>query len=404
MNIRLAQIEGMRAVQAYVQKLSSPEKLTPEEAYQRSRARSSVPGTPLPYNPRGEPSEPSKQGLPPMSIMAGMDVLGRAQFMEGLSGHPWGTKANKASSGGSSSLIQAIAKMMLEIDPTSSPMDTIWTERGVTGMYRIPWMAASRVLQPFGLDANDVLSVDMTNALADNIKGSFYYEAGRNYADEAQGIISGEIGVMDVAKRVAFYAKRAAISFSRKKQVQDKAQAEAVAIGMLPGAGEEGDFDLADLGFSGWSAIISAVLASPRAPISQELFDWLLERLESGVYTQEQEAMLSPYLTEIAATGDVGDRTDKDFAMSMGVDPGYFNRVKGAFIANTAKLLRDLRKTNSRAYPQFLNDLENQAALIGLAKGKVGPGRMASDKALRSKIIRLAHANPALRPHLLPLL
>lgn len=32
------------------------------------------------------------------------------------------------------------------------------------------------------------------------------------------------------------------------------------------------------------------------------------------------------------------------------------------------------------------------------------PGRSASDRVLRASRIRLAHANPAMRPHLLPLL
>ena len=65
--------------------------------------------------------------LPSGNLLSNLDMLARAQFLEGLVGHPWGTVANKASGAGVRGLTRAVSRMLLEVDPLVDPAASTWT-------------------------------------------------------------------------------------------------------------------------------------------------------------------------------------------------------------------------------------------------------------------------------------
>ena len=364
--------------------------------------------------------------LPSGSLLTALDTLGRAQFLEGLAGHSWGTVANRAASGGVHGLLRAISKLLQEIDPTVDPQDSIWMADGSTGMYKSAWLQANKVLVPFGLEAADILSQDMATALGasdappvegDELgnHGSFFYLAGKAFKPQAVEIVSGLISLDTVATRAAAYAKKRAMDAAKHKKVEDAAAAEAVAEGYLPGVvqtpeGEQlesGDFDADTMSMGSWGSIVGAVLANPRDPVAQEVFEWIQDWIENtGRLTELEKRIAGTYILELSTTGTSTSFTQlaRDFDVSQPFVTQLLGSEKGRLPTLLAQVLKQDR-------PDFLNDMDNLRELAQLARGGGGAWKAAAekkaaedDKVLRAGLIRLAHENPALRSKILPLL
>jgi hypothetical protein len=339
-------------------------------------------------------------------------MLARAQFMEGLVGAPWGTVANRASSGGVRGLSRAISKMLVSIDPVMDPLTSQWTEAGSTGLFKAAWNAAGGVVRAFGLDASDVLAEDMAKALGEDGRGSIFYLVGRAFKERAADFASGALSVSDAVPRVIRYAKNLGINAAKHKKVQDKADANAVAEGMLPGViqtedgqqYETGDFDADSMTTGSWGSIIAAVLANPREALSQEMFDWILDWVdETSRLTDLEKSIVRTYITELSVAGTSTSYTQ--LATDFGVSKGFISQLmgeNGRFTTLIAQVLKMER-------PSFLDDMDNIRELSNLARGgggawKAANSRTAAEQVLRSKLIRLASAKPELRPYLLPIL
>lgn len=360
--------------------------------------------------------------LPSGSVLGYLEVMAKAQFLEGMTGHVFNTVVGRSAKGGLRALQGAIAKMMLEVDPMSDPTKSPWVRTG-SSMYKTAWFAAQSVTKPYALEASDVLAEDMVRALGGgdavedgaSPRGSLFWLAGKAFRDKGADIVSGAIEINDLLGRVKAYAKNLAINFVKHKKVQDKADANAVAEGMLPGViqtesgeqYEQGDFDADTMSMGSWGSIIAAVLANPREPISQEVFDWLREWVdETARLTDLEKRIVGTYLTELATSGTSTSSTQlaADFGVSKGFISQLMSPETGRFPTLVAQVLKSER-------PSFLDDLDNIRELAALARGGGGAWKAASankvaaaEKALRSKLIRLASEKPELRPVLLPLI
>lgn len=358
--------------------------------------------------------------LPSGTVLGTLEVMAKAQFLEGLTGHPFNSLVGRAAKGGIRALQSAIAKMMLEVDPLSDPSKTPWMVPG-SGMYKAAWYAANAVTKPYALDASDVLAEDMVRALSFDAvesgaspRGSLFYLVGKAFKDKGPEIVSGAIEINDLLPRVNRFAKNLAINFVKHKQVQDKADAAAVAEGMLPGViqtesgeqYEQGDFDADTMNMGSWGSIVAAVLANPQEPIAQEVFEWLRDWVDdSSRLTDLEKRIVGTYLLELSTDGTSTSYTQ--LAADFGVSKGFISQLmgeNGRFTTMVAQALKSQR-------PSFLNDLDNLRELANLARGGGGAWKAASvnktaaaEKALRSKLIRLASTNPELRPVLLPLI
>jgi len=390
--------------------------------------------------------------LPSGTVLGTLEVMAKAQFLEGMTGHPFNSVVGRAAKGGIRALQVAIAKMMLEVDPMSDPSRSLWTQPG-SSMYKAAWFAANSVTKPYGLDASDVLAEDMVRALAFgsssaaedsvNPRGSLFYLAGKAFRDKAEDIVSGVFEINDLLPRVNLYAKNLAINFVKHKKVQDKADAKAVAEGMLPGVVqtedgiqyEQGDFDADTMGAGSWGAIVAAVLANPREPISQEVFDWLRDWVDNtSRLTDLEKRIVGTYLLELSTDGTSTSfaQLAADFGVSAGfvsqlMSPGTLKKVPAVdehgkplsdgwgkprmftVTVNMGRFPTLISQALKNERPAFLNDLDNMRELAALASGGAGAWKFASvrtaaEKALRSKLIRLASERPELRPVLLPLI
>lgn len=359
--------------------------------------------------------------LPSGSVLGLLELMAKAQFMEGLTGRMFNSLVTRAAKGGLRTLQKAIATMMTDVDPMIDPSSSAWLNTG-TSMYKAAWNAANPVVRPYGLEASDVLAEDMVRALSDHEaveegaspRGSLFYLAGKAFREKAPQIVSGEIEVNDTLGRITHYSKNLAINFAKHKKVQDKADAAAVAEGMLPGViqtesgeqYEQGDFDADTMSMGSWGSIIAAVLANPREAIAQEMFDWFQEWVEdTSQLTELEKRIVSTYLLELSTTGTSTSYTE--LATDFNVSKGFISQLMGVNGRFTSLVSGALM----RERPAFLNELDNVRELANLARGGGGAWKAAAadkvaaeERVLRANLIRLAYENPSVRSRILGLL
>jgi hypothetical protein len=254
--------------------------------------------------------------------------------------------------------------------------------------------------------------------------GNFFWMAGKSVQGKKDKILGGDISIDRLGGIVARYAANATANVVDKMATESRALARALSVQMLPGVDEERtDFDLGELTPTGWGYVIQAVLGDPDQNFSQEVFDWMrddvkfhptLNDKEKQVMTAYIEAVIDGRLSGFMSTSgaSAGRGADKGFVDDYNarnpdatVTPNYFGVVKLKYLGKdgveVAKRLRD-------EAPEWKLNAEDQLFLMNAQQGR---GRFAAQKRtaeeevnLRSKLIRLAHANPAMRPHLLPLI
>ena len=392
--------------------------------------------------------------FPKGDILTGMDMLCRAQFLEGLAGVTFNTKS-KAAGTNKAAAAGAIKNLLLTIDPTlnlKSAGAAQWTtSEGSTGLYKAAWLGANKgVKRTQGaigtpLEASDVLSANMLrfidntpvvekmtpeeleavaetavddakkqNILDGQLKaaldfvleevatgyGNFFWMAGKSHMFHAESIVRGEVAIKQLESTVARYAMNLASQTMLKLRTEAKKLALALRIGELPGAGEDrANFDATSMNMSGWDGIVQRVLADPTHPFSVDFFNWLMnDVLAYADLTENETTIFRPYL-EMVIDGNAPPQ-DNTYAKSIGKSPAYFAEIKKKFLDEAFKLFK-------RDPPDFLNDAENTIFLLNAQQGRgrfAGQATQSSGTKLLASLIRLAHANPELRPHLLPLL
>jgi len=343
--------------------------------------------------------------------------MARAQFMEGLLGAPPFSISGKAHS--NAQLRQVIGKMMLRIDPETDATTSPWVSMESLGLYRTAWVAASKAVAKMGLEAEDVLLADMVKgiglakngsktadltlqnevgeALAETSHiGSIFYEVGKLLRAKKKMVLSGEVALAEILNKIGMAARREAMDIGRtlmRRRVMEMENIEEIGKETL------GDAD--DINAPEWEQIISQVMGNPAHPAAQEFLSWLVEqakRMSSPVVVE--------YFESLARGEDLGWGMDSVIAARVGVNQTHLSNGRKKFIGEISKILTT---QGDDRFPEVVNMMSDASFLSDLYRGKIH-GRMArlkkaaAEKSLRGRVIRLAHENPALRPHLLPLL
>lgn len=442
--------------------------------------------------------------LPTGTLLVGLDMLARAQFLEGLAGRAFNSVSAPAGSSKGAAL-KVIKKLLLILDPTinvDSPDLDKWTStEGASGLYKAAWLGANKVLtrstvkrpkelwkgtapgaavkidpktwsRPpsskkaadvgMALEPGDILTANMLRyidpagepklsedelaemadtasmeeklevlegqegaikeeALAEAANsGNFFWMAGKKAQQQKDNILSGDVTIDRLGGIVARYAANSTANVVAKMATEARKFAEALRVQALPGADEDRvDFDLGELPPQGWGYIIQAVLADPTSDFSAQVFNWMKDDLQVTNLTDRQKMVMDAYFDAVIDGRLTDLKTDAGFVEDFNrrnpdaktspadlanIKSQYFGTAtfSGAKGGNTPVVKRLMQDA-----PQWKLDAEDMLFLMNAQQGRgkfASQRRTAADRALRSTLIRLAHEQPALRPHLLPLL
>lgn len=328
--------------------------------------------------------------------LANMDVLARAQVWEGLSGVLPGHKLRNIRS--PSGLLRAIREMVAAVDPglLDNPDMAAWWTPDNTKLYQRTLELANKLVGSYPqIQGVDVLAEDMASTDA---RGSVFYSAGRETLKTSHGdspsptnyfqrVLSGAFlpaNAQVLTRRfIARHAKDAIRTFMRH-YTKEKEEVEEIADNTLGGGGDKDDVGHA----------LELVFANPGSAASKVVSTWAIEfaNREVGRY-------MAAYLKKLFAGED--PPTDAAMAKELGISTAHFSQQKRDLFLALGQMVQ-----GGTAPVEVLRAISDAGFLSSLGKGR-GEGLrpyMASDKRLRAKAIRLAHANPTLRPVLLPLL
>jgi hypothetical protein len=213
-----------------------------------------------------------------------MDVLARAQFLEGFFQHQPFSKIRGAT--GKSALLNAIFHMLAEAH-VSSP---VWASKGDTGLYRPIYMKLQSMLSSARgstQDGGDLLQSMMglggwTDEEGEVSGGvSPFWAVGKYLSQESKDAIAkGVLPSSDqVVNRVKNLAQRRAIDVLRQEKLHAEKREEQSDI-----------FSPSDEGVDvhSWGPIAEALFANPDHPISRKFFGWLSalnEKLWGGSFS-----------------------------------------------------------------------------------------------------------------------
>jgi hypothetical protein len=434
-----------------------------------------------------------RASLPSGSLLVGLDMLARAQFLEGLAGKQFNSVSAPAGSGKAAAQ-KVIIKLLQILDPaidvTRGSVHKWVSDEGSSGLYRAAWLGANKILsratakpgdlwkglpsgpavkidpktwvRPFSskkagvgvsVEPEDILAANMIRYIppagtpklseseienlaetasmdekqeilesqesaikedalseAANI-GNFFWTAGKRYQPQKDRILSGDISVDDIGGSVAKYAANAAIDVTDKMKTEARKLARALRVQMLPGATEEGDFDLGELTPEGWSYIIQEVLADPMNDFSFKVFGWMQDDVEHADLSERERHIMKAYVDAVMDGRMTDLQSDRAFIEEYNrlfpyssITPSYLSVVKNKYLGKGGEAIATRLRRDA---PQWKLDAEDFLFLMNAQRGRgrfASQRRTAADRALRSTLIRLAHEQPALRPHLLPLL
>ena len=345
-------------------------------------------------------------------VTVGMDILARAQFWEGASGYLPFQKIRGQTS--PAALLRLIRTMMEQVNPAlvesenedlqGTDGSSIWWQPGNTRLYLQTLKLATAIVSKHGMDGNDIMQEDMAR---DDRLGSVFYSAGKQTAIHlGEKLMGGEILPSDaqvVARR--FIAKHA---IDAVRNARNRQRIEMENGGDIVQMTTETELDAGD-----WLVVIDRLLADPGHPLAKEFFAWLRDYANKF-----RSQVLKTYLDAVMS----GEPVDQNaIAASANVSPAMLSNTKKKFFDHISALLAGDRAIQA---PAILNILSDAQFLYQLLKGKVKgdkvadaapedtetkedekvenkPAKEASEKLLRSKVIRLAHTLPQHRAVLL---
>lgn len=313
---------------------------------------------------------------------AGLDALARAQFWEGFSGAQPYAKVRSLTS--PRALLDYVHAQAAETTGTTDPdsLVAVWWTPGNTGLYKPVLYEANRAAGHSEVEGVEVLQENMARA---DHKGSVFWTVGKltahsgSMADKLRAGLYTPVDASVLAKRLV------------KNLVQDQVRMEINRTRLE----EEQSGDMAEIVHGpqnepeDWRSIVEMVFADPGQPGAEAFLKWLRD---------EAAGWGSPPLVDWLTNAiESGDAQDKEVAAAHGITPGRVSQMKSEFIAHV---------TNELASGEVdaANALSDAAFLRNLARGRIRGDKVGSAAVLRTRLIRLAHEQPELRAHLLPLL
>lgn len=313
-----------------------------------------------------------------------MDVLARAQFLEGYVGaRPF---ARIRGAVGKTQLLNTIGKMISEIGVSSvSGVSPLWASNKDTGLYRSVFMAMNRTLAGYPIEAGDVLQSLMgmtgwTNEEGEAVelggKNPFWY-AGK-FAGEKKELEAGKIP-SDFAGRVIRLANQRAIDVirsettKRQKALEEPSMIEEESMSQAP--------DRSD-----WGAMIDAVFANSDHPVAKKFFAWLEDKVVKLLGPGTQSTLIRGYL-DLLKKGLVADRGDAAAAAMLGDNSQGLWNAKNKFETRLSQYLVEHPRERDEVRGMF----ENAGFLQSLMQGQM------AHYAAKRLAARFAGANVAQR-------
>jgi soluble cytochrome b562 len=295
-----------------------------------------------------------------------LDILARAQMMEGIAGNPVNS-AIKLFSRGSSGMLVGIERLAKSISPTVSPT---WWDRKDTGLYRAARAAAASINKQA---ADDILQNIMlgVNADGETIEAAFHYTG--KFVSKALGLMDdfkgGKMAPNDgrILKGVIRGVRQKALDTLKgkaKKNLSLDAQREQ--------EGGEQVFDAIDTGesFSSMQAL-DALLGSQgssSADLVLKLLDGATKPQEYGVYKS--------YLRGLSSGLD-----DKEAQAKALAETGVTQSALYVQRNRASKVLEKLVEEEDDSILEILNGVENLGFYRELNRGRP---MMAGNKKIRS--------------------
>ena len=318
-----------------------------------------------------------------------MDVLARAQFMEGYLGLRPFQKIRGAN--GKPALLKAIASMMNEVGATSEE----WVSRGDTGLYRANYMTINSMLKSQTgertMEAGDVLQSMMGLSGWEDEEGeaielggkSPFWLAGKYAAGKDKDWLANGMTPSQAVGNTIVFSKRRTVDVLRQERdrMRKRRENEDQIYDETMSGEESGGGD--------WGTIIDAVFSNPEHALSKKFFAWLAKRIPMILSANTAEIM-TQYL-EILKSGQVSFKGtgaagagggDSGIAKILNLTPQALFKAKAQFVDKMSEYIE-----SHPGEQQGLRDIfEDASFLRDLFRGQVRAAahRKAIAKALKA--------------------
>lgn len=298
----------------------------------------------------------------------GLDVLARAQFMEGFAGYRANSEVKAIHSNESKMLafIEAAAKKAYEELKLTSKPSELWWKKGNQQLYTSVLDMAYAKGNQFNLNKTTVESL-MMSAMYDpdkwedsKDKGSIFFNAGLS-ARKNRTLVAPKPAAkgaihelkMDIFDEAAKDKNRAILEKDQAATIQEE----------TTGAGV-GGYDT-----EGWSDIADAILDNPTEEVSKAYFD-LMSQSMSKVLTDNEIDVANRYFSYLF--GDNARKhmtTDTAIAEDMGLaNTAYLGKIKKKLSDEAVRRLSTGKAGNIQA---FLDKIDDARFLDDLRRGRV---------------------------------
>jgi len=259
-----------------------------------------------------------------------MDVLARAQFLEGFLGAAPFTRIRGLT--GKTQLLGKIGDMAKEIGGVSPE----WLSKGDTGLYRKAFMNVNKIIRSQNVErtteAADLMQSLMglqgwgTDEEGNNLAmggKSLFWAAGR-YSAQKNSKVMAEGYTPDEASRqaITFVFRRAldVIKSEKTRARYNETWTNEEEMVTKPDSDEP----------DSWSAVIDALFTHPDHPLAKQFFDWLYEKLPKIMIRAKRGERIKQYL-DLLRSGQRG-LSDSESAAAIGATLSQFSGAKIEFM------------------------------------------------------------------------
>jgi len=311
-----------------------------------------------------------------------MDVLARAQFMEGFLGYRPFSAIRGAN--GKFALLKRISLMASEI----GAVNPAWLSKSDTGLYRSVLMAVSRAIRSApgerAMEGADLLQTMMGLAgWEDEETGETLEVGGKSpfwlagkYASTgayAKRMQEGDLVPDDASGLSVKLAHRRALDVLRSEALRARKTRENADEIMEETVSDSSDDDGGE-----WDSIVQVLLSEPNHPLSKKFFGWIQNVLPQVMRGPKASEVMGGYF-QLLGSGELkgGRGVDTRAAEILGITPMKLYDFKKTFETNVVSYIE--ANPSARAFLQGL--FEDTTLMRDLFRGRVRLAASLSPKA-----------------------